>query len=200
MASAGADLHRRHCDRKRRGATSAEYRRPRDRFRHRAGAYPRLSFTAATDEERERCRPASRVLLPHASRSAASSRIHGAALSSDHARASASRAKGHSLLDRSVAWQAGVLVATWTRRRCCSSDPCRSLAISAWRCSIPAICGSWRCSIPAICGLLQEAADGRLRRWVYGRRSLCLSPSAGDSFRLRHSAGVWVTDLNRSAP
>src|SRR5215207_652753 len=35
MASAGADLHRRHCDRKRRGATSAEYRRPRDRFRHR---------------------------------------------------------------------------------------------------------------------------------------------------------------------
>jgi hypothetical protein len=65
MASAGADLHRRHCDRKRRGATSAEYRRPRDRFRHRAGAYPRLSFTAATDEERERCRPASRVLLPH---------------------------------------------------------------------------------------------------------------------------------------
>jgi hypothetical protein len=65
MASAGADLHRRHCDRKRRGATSAEYCRPRDRFRHRAGAYPRLSFTAATDEERERCRPASRVLLPH---------------------------------------------------------------------------------------------------------------------------------------
>jgi len=47
-----------------RGATGAEYRRPRDRFRHRAGAYPRLSFTAATDEERERCRPASRVLLP----------------------------------------------------------------------------------------------------------------------------------------
>jgi len=33
-------------------------------LRHRAGAYPRLSFTAATDEERERCRPASRVLLP----------------------------------------------------------------------------------------------------------------------------------------
>jgi len=53
-----------------RGATSAEYRRPRDRFRHRAGAYPRLSFTAATDEERERCRPASRVLLPHGRRSA----------------------------------------------------------------------------------------------------------------------------------
>jgi hypothetical protein len=60
----GADLHRRHCDRKRRGATSAEYCRPRDRFRHRAGAYPRLSFTAATDEERERCRPASIVRSP----------------------------------------------------------------------------------------------------------------------------------------
>ena len=73
MASAGADLHRRHCDRKRRGATSAEYRRPRDRFRHRAGAYPRLSFTAATDEERERCRPASRLLLPHGSGSACES-------------------------------------------------------------------------------------------------------------------------------
>ena len=37
-----------------------------------------------------------------------------------------------------------------------------------------------------------KAADGRLRRWVYGRCSLCLSPRRGDFFRLRHSVGVWV--------
>jgi hypothetical protein len=49
--------------------------------------------------------------------------------------------------------------------------------------------------------LLQEAADGRFCRWVYGRCSLCLSPRRGDFFRLRHSVVNGRTnDLNRAAP
>jgi hypothetical protein len=73
-----------------------------------------------------------------------------------------------------------------------ASRSLRSLAISTRRCSIPAICGFGRCSIPANCGFSKRPPTGRLRRWVYGGRSPCLSPRRGDFFRLRHSVGVWA--------
>jgi hypothetical protein len=77
-------------------------------------------------------------------------------------------------------WTAGVLVATWTRTWCCSSDPCahcdQHLEMLNTR----------------YLRLLQEAADGRcpLAGCTVGVR---FTPNLGErTFRLRHSVGVWA--------